>query len=37
MDADVYGNVATNNTGGILIFNMPQPAPSGPGHARVRQ
>ncbi|MEO1040191.1 MAG: parallel beta-helix domain-containing protein [Pseudomonadota bacterium] len=21
--ADVYGNVATNNTGGILIFNMP--------------
>lgn len=23
MDADVYGNVATNNTGGILIFNMP--------------
>ena len=23
VDADVYGNVATNNTGGILIFNMP--------------
>lgn len=22
-DADVYGNIATNNTGGILIFNMP--------------
>jgi parallel beta-helix repeat protein len=22
-NADVYGNVATNNTGGILIFNMP--------------
>jgi parallel beta-helix repeat protein len=22
-DADVYGNVATDNTGGILIFNMP--------------
>ncbi len=22
-DADVYGNVATNNTGGILIFNLP--------------
>ncbi len=21
--ADVYGNVATNNTGGILVFNMP--------------
>lgn len=23
-DADVYGNIATNNTGGILVFNMPQ-------------
>lgn len=22
-DADVYNNVATNNTGGILVFNMP--------------
>lgn len=22
-DADVYGNVATNNTGGLLIFNVP--------------
>ncbi|MBI1391483.1 MAG: hypothetical protein GC152_01965 [Alphaproteobacteria bacterium] len=22
-DADVYGNVATGNTGGILVFNMP--------------
>jgi len=22
-DADVYGNIATNNTGGILVFNMP--------------
>ena len=22
-DADVYGNVAINNTGGILVFNMP--------------
>jgi len=22
-DADVYGNVAVNNTGGILVFNMP--------------
>ena len=21
--ADVYGNVATNNTGGVLVFNMP--------------
>jgi len=23
VDADVYGNVAINNTGGILVFNMP--------------
>ena len=23
VDADVYNNVATNNTGGILVFNMP--------------
>lgn len=23
MNADVYGNTATNNTGGILVFNMP--------------
>jgi parallel beta-helix repeat protein len=22
-DADVYGNIATGNTGGILVFNMP--------------
>ncbi|MEZ5891687.1 MAG: parallel beta-helix domain-containing protein [Parvularculaceae bacterium] len=22
-DADVYGNIATENTGGILVFNMP--------------
>jgi len=22
-DADVYNNIATNNTGGILVFNMP--------------
>lgn len=22
-DADVFGNVATNNTGGILVFNLP--------------
>ena len=29
--ADVYGNVATNNTGGILVFNMPD-LPS-PGHS----
>lgn len=24
VNADVYENVATNNTGGILVFNMPQ-------------
>ena len=30
-DADVYGNVAINNTGGILVFNMPQ-LPQ-PGHS----
>ena len=30
-DADVYGNTATNNTGGILIFNMP--ALPQPGHS----
>ena len=23
VDADVYGNITTNNTGGILVFNMP--------------
>lgn len=23
VDADVYGNTATNNSGGILVFNMP--------------
>ena len=23
LNADVYGNVVTNNTGGILVFNMP--------------
>ena len=23
IDADVYDNVATNNTGGVLVFNMP--------------
>jgi len=27
--ADVYDNVATNNTGGILVFNMPQIAQRG--------
>jgi len=30
-DADVYGNTAINNTGGILIFNMP--ALPQPGHS----
>jgi parallel beta-helix repeat protein len=29
--ADVYGNVATNNTGGILVFNMPNIPVSGLG------
>ncbi|MEM9620980.1 MAG: parallel beta-helix domain-containing protein [Pseudomonadota bacterium] len=24
INADVYGNTATNNTGGVLVFNMPQ-------------
>lgn len=24
VNADVYDNIATNNTGGILVFNMPQ-------------
>lgn len=28
-DADVYDNVATNNTGGILVFNMPNLAQPG--------
>lgn len=32
-DADVYGNVATDNTGGILVFNMPGLTQAG---ARVR-
>jgi len=30
-DADVYGNIATDNTGGILVFNMPH-LPQ-PGHS----
>ena len=30
-DADVYGNIAANNTGGILVFNMP--ALPQPGHS----
>lgn len=32
--ADVYDNVATNNTGGILVFNMPNIAKEG-SHTRV--
>jgi parallel beta-helix repeat protein len=31
VNADVYGNVTTNNTGGILVFNMPNL--SQPGHS----
>lgn len=31
VNADVYNNVATNNTGGILVFNMPNL--SQPGHS----
>jgi parallel beta-helix repeat protein len=31
IDADVYGNVVVNNTGGILVFNMPD-LPT-PGHS----
>ena len=31
IDADVYGNVVANNTGGILVFNMPD-LPT-PGHS----
>ncbi len=30
-DADVYGNTVTNNTGGVLVFNMP--ALPQPGHS----
>lgn len=33
-DADVYGNVATGNTGGILVFNMPNLSQEG-GRVRV--
>ncbi|WP_026147764.1 parallel beta-helix domain-containing protein [Robiginitomaculum antarcticum] len=29
VDADVYDNIATNNTGGILVFNMPNLAQEG--------
>ena len=31
IDADVYNNVATENTGGILVFNMPDLQQSGHG------
>ena len=34
IDADVYDNVATNNTGGILVFNMPNLSQEG-SHTRV--
>ncbi|HET7125726.1 MAG TPA: parallel beta-helix domain-containing protein [Lysobacter sp.] len=34
IDADVYGNVATHNTGGILVFNMPALSQQG-GNIRV--
>ena len=34
VNADVYGNVATNNTGGILVFNMPALEQAG-GNVRV--
>ncbi|MCQ8184494.1 parallel beta-helix domain-containing protein [Parvularcula maris] len=33
-DADVYGNVATDNTGGILVFNMPNLSQEG-GRVRI--
>ena len=33
-DADVYGNIATGNTGGILIFNMPNLSQEG-GRVRI--
>ena len=35
--ADVYDNVATNNTGGILVFNMPDLLQTGPQHPGVQQ
>lgn len=34
VDADVYGNTATNNSGGILVFNMPDLLMEG-SHTRV--
>ena len=34
VNADVYGNAATNNTGGILVFNMPALEQAG-GNVRV--
>jgi parallel beta-helix repeat protein len=34
IDADVYGNTATHNTGGILVFNMPALSQQG-GNIRV--
>jgi parallel beta-helix repeat protein len=35
-DADVYDNTATNNTGGILVFNLPGPQVQGGRNTRVR-
>ena len=35
--ADVYENIATNNTGGILVFNMPDLPQPGHSHPRLRQ
>ncbi|MCA9771189.1 MAG: right-handed parallel beta-helix repeat-containing protein [Myxococcales bacterium] len=34
-DADVYDNVATNNAGGILVFDLPNLAVQGGRHTRV--
>ena len=37
ISADVYENVATGNTGGILVFNMPNLEPARAFHARVQE
>lgn len=34
-NADVYENVATNNTGGIMAFNLPDLPVQGGGHVRI--
>ena len=36
-DADVYNNIATNNTGGILIFDLPNLPKQGGKNVRVFQ